>query len=170
MNNFSETSRLFETLSKEEEVHVLEKDEDGEFELKQSPIIPLNQYVNSILKDMDPENEVEEEDKHKKDQVFCWRYLRQVSYTDQNNFQSKNASGTMVPACNIDIEKLTALIHEQAMKKELPKPEKPQVPEPAKEVAMALAEAPKPEEAAEPKEGEAAPPTPKRPERSSSPD
>lgn len=42
MNTLSETPRLFESLSKEEEVYYRVKEEGGCHELKQSPIIPLN--------------------------------------------------------------------------------------------------------------------------------
>lgn len=42
----------------------------------------LNDYINPLLADKDPDNAIEEEYKHKYKQAFCWRFLRAVSYID----------------------------------------------------------------------------------------
>jgi len=46
----------------------------------------LNHYVNPILQDMDPDQGIEDEYKQKHNQIFCWRFLRAVSYFDQSLF------------------------------------------------------------------------------------
>lgn len=42
----------------------------------------LNDYINPLLADKDPDNGIEEEYKHKYKQAFCWRFLRAVSFID----------------------------------------------------------------------------------------
>lgn len=49
----------------------------------------MSDFLNPILIDMDPEQMVEEEYKHKNDQVFTFRYLRQISFMDLINFHGK---------------------------------------------------------------------------------
>jgi hypothetical protein len=38
----------------------------------------LNDHINPVLSDMDPDQCVEEEYMNKKDQVFSWKFLRAV--------------------------------------------------------------------------------------------
>jgi L-rhamnose mutarotase len=66
------------------EVFRVEKDQMGS--LKQGSLMKLNDFVNPILMDLDPDQGVEEEYKKKHDQTFCWRFLRAVSYIDQQCF------------------------------------------------------------------------------------
>jgi len=52
--------------------------------LKHGSLKKLNDYINPILADQDPEEGVEEEYKKRHDQVFCWRFLRAVAFADQH--------------------------------------------------------------------------------------
>ena len=98
-------------------------------DIKQAPMKRLNEYVNPILSDIDPLNEIEEVYKSKNKQVFCWRFLRAISYIDQNNFHKK--VGTKQFYFNGNVEQLAQWIHEQAKRKEV-KPEAE--PEPLHEI------------------------------------
>ena len=60
------------------EILRVEKDKVGG-SMKQGSLMKLNDYVNPILYDLDPEQGIEEEYRKKHDQTFCWRFLRAVS-------------------------------------------------------------------------------------------
>jgi hypothetical protein len=49
----------------------------------------LSDFLNPILIDMDPEQGMEEEYKRKNNQVFVFRYLRQISFMDLVNFHGR---------------------------------------------------------------------------------
>jgi len=55
------------------------------------------------MQDMDPDQGVEEEFYRKKDHLFCWRFLRNVSYTDQSMFQVKK-EGKMIETFTGNVE------------------------------------------------------------------
>ena len=74
LNKFGNAKSLFETLRLE--------DEQIGVNLKACSSKTLNDYVNPIMQDLDPDQGVEEEFYRKKDHLFCWRFLRSVSYTD----------------------------------------------------------------------------------------
>lgn len=77
LNKYGNAKSLFEKLKVEEE-------RPGS--LKQCSLKKLNDYINPILLDQDPNQGVDEDYKNKKNQAFCWRFLRAVSYVDQQNF------------------------------------------------------------------------------------
>lgn len=80
----------------------------------------LNDYVNPILADQDPDQCIEEEYKRKHHQVFCWRFLRTLSYIDQSTFCAKRGNaGEKVKPFNGDVELLASQLHEQAKKREI---------------------------------------------------
>ena len=92
--------------------------------LKRGSLKKLNDYINPILAEQDPEEGVEEEYKKQHDQVFCWRFLRAVTAADQQVFPIKSFTG--------DVEALANELHGRAEKKPVPghKQEEPQ-PSPA---------------------------------------
>jgi hypothetical protein len=51
--------------------------------MKAGSLKKLNDYINPILADQDPDEEVEDAYKRKNDQVFCWRFLRAVAFATQ---------------------------------------------------------------------------------------
>lgn len=75
----------------------------------------LNDYVNPILYDLDPDQGIEEEYRKKHDQTFCWKFLRTVSYLDPQSFQDKK-----MQVFNGNVEFIAQSIHQQAKKKDLP--------------------------------------------------
>lgn len=89
--------------------------------IKKGPLKRLNDYVNPVLADQDPEQCIEEEYKRKHQQVFCWRFLRTLSYIDQSTYYQKkgNAGENKVKTFNGDVELLASQIHEQAKKREI---------------------------------------------------
>lgn len=66
--------------------------------------LKLSEYVEPILVDMDPAQEVEEEYKRKHDQMFCWKFLRTVSQVDLFKFQIKQ--GNMYEMFTGDVDKV----------------------------------------------------------------
>lgn len=54
--------------------------------LKPCELPNLGEFMYYFLADQDPDQEVGEEYKKKKDQVFTWRFLRQISFIDMQNY------------------------------------------------------------------------------------
>ena len=75
----------------------------------------LNDHINPVLCDMDPDECVEEAYKRKNNQVFSWKFLRavmcMVPITKLTVEQSKSL---MVKS---DIEEIAQILHQQAMKR-----------------------------------------------------
>ena len=111
--------------------------------IKKGQLKRLNDYVNPILADQDPDNCIEDEYKRKHQQVFCWRFLRTLSYIDQSTFFQKkgNAGENKVKTFNGDVELLASQIHEQAKKREI-KEERPEDDHEQDEEELAAAQAP----------------------------
>ena len=53
----------------------------------------MNDYMQPLLDDQAPENAIEDEYKHKHKQVFCWRFLRHVSFVDHTSIDVKKFTG-----------------------------------------------------------------------------
>ena len=54
--------------------------------LKKAELPSLSDYIYPVLMDTDPEQLVDDEFKHKHDQLFCWRMLKLISSVDQTTF------------------------------------------------------------------------------------
>lgn len=123
MNRYGNAKKLFGAISMENEKYSKATEETAaKSNLKRGPLKRLNDYVNPILQDQDPDNGIEEEYKSKHKQVFCWRFLRTLSYIDQSTFFQRKESGGEnkgVKTFNGDVEQLAGLIHEQAKKREI---------------------------------------------------
>jgi len=92
MNNGVNAKRLFDAFAVEQEAYKLTPPDEAEpvaQNLKAGSLKKLNDYINPILADQDPDEEVEDEYKRRHDQVFCWRFLRAVAFADQQNFNTK---------------------------------------------------------------------------------
>lgn len=79
-------------------------------------MLKLNHYLNKVLADADPDNDVEEQYRNKHDQAFCWKFIRAVSYTDIakfNNFVKKPSNITA------SVEQMAMSIHAEAKKREI---------------------------------------------------
>lgn len=81
VNPFTSAKKLFQPMRMEGEKKARHGPEKAT-NVKQGPLKRLNDYVNPILADQDPDNGIEDEYKHYHQQVFCWRFLRTVSYLD----------------------------------------------------------------------------------------
>ena len=84
--------------------------------MKQGSLLKLNHYLNKILADADPENEVDDEYKNKHDQTFCWKFIRAVSHIDLtkfNNYVKKPSNLTD------EVEKLAMSVHSEGKKREV---------------------------------------------------
>jgi hypothetical protein len=73
--------------------------------------------VYKVLLDYDPEQGVEEEYKNKTNQLFSWRFLRQIAYIDIGNFNLKHKA-----EFKGDIDEQALLLYERAKKKEIAQP------------------------------------------------
>jgi hypothetical protein len=76
VNKFGNAKVLFDTLK-------VENDKE-----KSSSYVKLNDYVNPVLGDLDPDQGIEDEYKRNHDQTFSWRFLRQASYVDHSVFMA----------------------------------------------------------------------------------
>ena len=55
-----------------------------------TPSLPaLNAFLNPVFQDMDPDQAIEDEFKHKKNNLFCWRTLRAIAEVDIMNFSGE---------------------------------------------------------------------------------
>lgn len=85
LNIFPNAKALFGMLDKDTKTSELIA--RGEFDqVKKCSMFTLNDFIDPVLMDMDPDNDVEEEYKRKKNQIFCWRFIRTVSFIDQDSF------------------------------------------------------------------------------------
>ena len=128
VNRSRNAKTLFQMMKMDGEKKVrVDTDAAATTNVKKGQLKRLNDYVNPILADQDPENCIEEEYKHKHQQVFCWRFLRTVSYLDQSAFfPRKGTTGeSKVKTFNGEVEPLARHIHEQAKKREI-KEERPE--------------------------------------------
>jgi len=100
---------LFETLRHEPETI-------GNGSIKPCSFKMLNDYVNPILTDLDPEQGIEDQYKRKHNQVFCWRFLRSVSFLDQGTFQVKKKDSNRIDVFNGNVETIATAIQSQAPK------------------------------------------------------
>ena len=91
--------------------------------LKRGSLKKLNDYINPILAEQDPEEGVEEEYKKQHDQVFCWRFLRAVTAADQQVFPIKSFTG--------DVEALANDLHSRAPKRPVQSKQEELQPSPA---------------------------------------
>ena len=57
--------------------------------IKVGELLQLNEKMNYVCMDMDPEQYIDDEFKHKHDPIFSWRFLRLISYIDLVNFHGK---------------------------------------------------------------------------------
>ena len=84
---------------------------DGEgksMNLKAADLPSLSDNLVPILIDIDPDQDIEEAYKHKKNQVFSWRFLRSISFVDLVNFHGR-------PEMQKQFNKFEGNIEEQAM-------------------------------------------------------
>jgi hypothetical protein len=93
-----------------------EKELDKKHALKSGSLLKLNHYLNKVLADADPENEVEEEYKNKHNQAFCWKFIRAVSYDDLSKFNNFVKRPSNITG---GIEKMAITIHGEAKKREI---------------------------------------------------
>ena len=109
LNKYGNAKLLFDTLK-------VETEKQGN--LKKCSLKKLNDYINPILLDQDPNQEVDESFKNKKNQAFCWKFLRAISYVDQQNFCYKQDK--RLDTFDGNVEKLANIVHKLAMKKAVP--------------------------------------------------
>ena len=89
---------------------------DEKHALKNGSLLQLNYYLNQVLAEADPENEVEDEYKHKNQQAFCWKFIRAVSYLDLTNFNNFVKKPSNITA---NVEQMAMTIHCEAKKREV---------------------------------------------------
>lgn len=89
---------------------------DEKHALKQGSLLQLNHYLNKVLADADPENEVEDKYKQKQQQAFCWKFIRAVSYLDLTNFNNFVKKPSNITA---NVEQMAKSIHNEAKKREV---------------------------------------------------
>ena len=94
---------LFETLRHEPEVY-------GKDNIKPCSSKMVNDYVNPILTDLDPDQGIEDQYKRMHNQVFCWRFLRLVSFLDQSTFQVKKKDSNRIDVFNGNVETIATQI------------------------------------------------------------
>ena len=58
------------------------------YTLKKAELPSLSDYVYPVLMDVDPEQLVEDEFKHRHSQIFCWRMLKLISQVDLTTFSA----------------------------------------------------------------------------------
>ena len=110
VNSIGNASNLFKTLRSDIEVYKQEPSAPCSSDIKLGSTKILNDYINLVLADQDPDQGVEEEYKRKHEQLFCWRFLRAISFVDQQCFQKKtdqNISKTFAG----DVEEVANYIH-----------------------------------------------------------
>lgn len=89
----------------------------------------LSDYVYPVLMDCDPNQGIEDEYKNRHNQLFSWRMLRQIAQVDITNFSmvksTQSDEGRKGGMKNFDgnIEEQALLLHEKAMKREMPQEE-----------------------------------------------
>jgi len=69
--------------------------------------------------DMDPDQGIEAEYKHKKLLGFCWRFLREVAAFDLVNFHGRPEEQTKFHKFEGDIEKQAEILHARSKKREI---------------------------------------------------
>lgn len=85
LNSFPNAKSLFGMLEKDTKTSELIA--RGDFDkVKKCSMHTLNDFIDPVLQDMDPDNDVDEEYKRKRNQIFCWRFIRTVSFIDQDSF------------------------------------------------------------------------------------
>eukprot|EP00351_Strombidinopsis_sp_SopsisLIS2011_P003488 CAMPEP_0116873236 /NCGR_PEP_ID=MMETSP0463-20121206/4243_1 /TAXON_ID=181622 /ORGANISM="Strombidinopsis sp, Strain SopsisLIS2011" /LENGTH=66 /DNA_ID=CAMNT_0004514769 /DNA_START=1621 /DNA_END=1821 /DNA_ORIENTATION=- len=57
--------------------------------MKRGAMPAISKYLYPVLMDCDPDQGIEEDYRQKNNQVFCWRFLRTISYVDLSNFSGK---------------------------------------------------------------------------------
>lgn len=77
---------------------------------------------------MDPDQDVDEEFRHKHDQTFSWRFIRTLSYVDQTIIQKKNQESHKNELFKGDIEKLAKNLYEYKDGENYPFKVKPYLP------------------------------------------
>mmetsp|Transcript_37131 Transcript_37131/g.35812 ORF Transcript_37131/g.35812 Transcript_37131/m.35812 type:complete len:109 (+) Transcript_37131:529-855(+) len=60
--------------------------DQGNYNIRGAELPSISETLCPILKDMDPQQEIEDQYKHRHDQVFSWRFLKTISYVDLINF------------------------------------------------------------------------------------
>jgi len=75
----------------------------------------LNDHINPVLCDMDPDQCVEEAYMNKKNQVFSWKFLRAVMCMIPISKLTKEQTRNMM--MKSEIEEIATILHEQAMKR-----------------------------------------------------
>lgn len=116
MNMNGKHVKMRATLYFPEEFYV--KSDPASTKIKKGKLKKLNDYVNPILADQDPDNCIEDEYKVKHKQLFCWRFLRTVSYIDQSMYGPVKKD-TKVKTFNGDVEQLAHLILDNAKKRDV---------------------------------------------------
>jgi hypothetical protein len=72
-----------------------------------------------ILQDIDPENGIEDEYKKKKHQVYCWRFLRTLSFVDLVNFHGKPENQKQFYKFEGNIEEQALILYNKHKRKEI---------------------------------------------------
>lgn len=81
---------------------------------------PISKYLYPVLMDCDPDQGIEEDYRQKNNQVFCWRFLRTISYVDLSNFSGKADSAKRgFQKFDGNIEEQALLLHEKSVKKKI---------------------------------------------------
>lgn len=68
----------------------------------------LSESMLQICQDLDPEQCIADEYKHKLDPIFCWRFLRLIAYVDLVNFHGKPEKSKKFEG---DIEEQAIILH-----------------------------------------------------------
>ena len=61
--------------------------------IKAEEIPSLGDFVEPLIMDLDPDNDIEEEYKNKRKKVFSWRFLRLLSFCYLYNFHGDPDEG-----------------------------------------------------------------------------
>jgi hypothetical protein len=79
----------------------------------------VSDYLNRVLTDLDPDQGMEEEYKVKKEEVFSWRFLRQVSFVDLVNFHGEPEAHRGFIRFDGDIEKQAKILYNRNKKRDI---------------------------------------------------
>ena len=111
MNKFNNSRRLFEIFNIEKEIYQEEKTtEQVSNKLKPGMMRRLNEHINPVLCDMDPEECIDEEYKNKNNQIFSWKFLRAVMcMIPVNKLTSEQRKMMMLKS---EIEEIATIVHQ----------------------------------------------------------
>lgn len=87
--------------------------------VKPSDLPTMSDYLVDVLQDIDPDQGIEEAYKHKKQQVFSWRFLRQISFVDLVNFHGKPEMQKQFNKFEGNVEEQALILYSRNKKKDI---------------------------------------------------